>query len=54
MWQFYYIDTMCIFEFILTNRNALAKCSSHLLIEQNKQKLFILMKLQFSSMQTVY
>ena len=27
---YYYIDKMCIFEFILTNRNALAKSLSHL------------------------
>ena len=49
MWQFYYIDTRCIFEFILTNRNALT-CKK----KQSKQKLFILMKLLFSSMQTQY
>ena len=47
MCQFYYINTMCIFEFIfkLTKRNAITKALCHLLIETKQTKLFILVKL---------
>ena len=55
MWKFYYIDTSCIFEFILTN---ILECPCKVFkspVNRTKQtKLFILMKLQFSRMQTQY